>query len=57
MAKKAPFTISIDDGFGEYSYKVWLSENLSIDDIIKKACKALKVEKPESHLRKEGESA
>lgn len=55
--ERARFTISVDDGYGEYSYKVWLDESLSIDQIMNKVCKALKVKKPDYHLRKEGESA
>ena len=57
MIKKARFTISIDDGFGEYSYKVRLDENCSIDTIATFICRALRVRKPKSHLRKEGEPA
>jgi len=43
--------ISINDGYCEHTYRIKLNDDLSIHKIMKKVCKKLKVDMPESKLR------
>jgi hypothetical protein len=45
------FAISIHDSFCEHTYKLKLTDDLSIHRIMKKICKKFKVKMPESELR------
>lgn len=42
--RKHVFNISIDDGYDEILYPLELTEDISIQDIYEKLCKAFKVE-------------
>ena len=45
------YDISINDGYCEHTYRIKLSDELSIHQIMKKVCKKLKVDMPDSKLR------
>ena len=45
------YDISINDGYCEHTYRIKLSDELSIHQIMKKVCKKLKVALPDSKLR------
>jgi hypothetical protein len=45
------FAISINDGYCEHTYKIKLDDEPSIHKLMKKICKKLKVDMPDSVLR------
>ena len=45
------FAISINDSFCEHTFKLRLSDDLSIHKIMEKICKKFKVAMPDSKLR------
>lgn len=46
------FAISIDDGYCEWTYKMYLSRNTSIAEIMDKIGLALKTDRPSGTLRR-----
>lgn len=46
------FIVSIDDKFCEWSYRLQLSGDISIHNIIEKLCEALNIEPPEGKIRR-----
>ena len=51
VAETGVFAISINDGYCEHTYTIKLKDELSIHKLMKKICKKLKVDMPDSKLR------
>jgi len=51
VAETGVFAISINDGYCEHTYKIKPDGELSIHKLMKKICKKLKVDMPDSTLR------
>ncbi len=51
VAETGVFAISINDGYCEHTYNIKLKDELSIHKLMKKICKKLKVDMPDSKLR------
>ena len=51
VAETGVFAISINVGYCEHTYTIKLKDELSIHKLMKKICKKLKVDMPDSKLR------